>query len=378
MSDSPSAFSRDAINQLPHETPYFLFDAETVRHNVDLYKTVLPEQTEICYAMKANSEADVLQVLHDYGSSFEVASTYELAMLQKLGVAPERILYGTAVKSESSIKDFYNYGVQRYAFDSEAELEKIARQAPGAQVYLRVLVNDQADSVFTMSEKFGITVDGAVDLLAKVPELGLQPYGISFNVGSQARNVDAWANGLRDVARIMEQLQARGITIAAVDLGGGFPYRYHDDETPTMADIGASITQAAQHLPYSVQFLAEPGRGLVADAYALVVGVFAKNARPTGQWLYVDAGAYNALLEAMSYQGSITYRIELLRDSDAPTEPYVLTGPTGDSLDVIDKQILLPSDVQVGDKLLIRDTGAYSFTLVTPFNGFPRPSVYEA
>lgn len=370
-------FSRSELQRLSHPTPFFLFDKTAVEDNLEAYRQALPEGTEICYAMKSNSELPVLETLNAQGASFEVASNYELELLKKIGVSPERILYGTAVKSESSITDFHEYGVQRYAFDSEEELEKINRQAPGAKVYVRVLVDDKADSVFTMSEKFGTLSGQATALLVKAKSLGLQPYGISFNVGSQAHNPDAWANGLRSIAKELKHLDQQGIQIEIINLGGGFPFSYKtDDGIPDINTIGISIRKATAELPYKVGFLAEPGRGLVADAFVLLTGVFAKNKRPTGQWLYTDAGAYNALLEAMAYQGSIRYKIELLRDSTAPTEEYIVTGPTGDSLDIIGTKVPLPSDVKTGDTIIVRDVGAYSFVLATRFNGFPAPPTY--
>ncbi len=378
MSKLSSKFSASELEKLKYPTPYFVFDPTLVVANLEAYRRALPEATEICFAMKANSEEVVLKIMHENGASFEVASNYELLQLKTLGVQPERILYGTAVKSESSIKEFFDYGVRRYAFDSDAELEKIARQAPGSNVYVRVLVNDQADSVFTMSEKFGTEINAAVGLLVKAQALGMKPYGISFNVGSQARNAEAWSNGLASIAPILVKLYAKGIKLEVIDLGGGFPFSYQEhDGIPAIGEIGRSIRQAVTALPYPIRFLAEPGRGLVANAYVLVTGVFAKASRESGQWLYTDAGAYNALLETMAYQGSIRYDIQLLRTSDAPLEPYVVTGPTGDSLDVIDSAAMLPSDVTVGDRLVVYDTGAYSFVLATPFNGFPIPPVYK-
>lgn len=376
MKSNSKHFSRSALSQLSHPTPYFVFDGERVKENLEEYRTALPG-AEICYAMKSNSEPEVLRILADAGSSFEVASTYELAMLKKAGVSPEKILYGTAVKSEDSITDFFEYGVRRFAFDSEEEMRKIARRAPGSKVYARLLVNDEADSVFTMSEKFGARLHAAADLMVKAKAAGLQTYGLSFNVGSQARNAEAWANGLSSLRPSLQALKEQGIELEMVNIGGGFPFSYlPDDGIPAMAEIGAFVGEAMKEMPYPVHLLAEPGRGLVADAYVLVVGVFAKTKRDTGHWVYVDAGAYNALLETMAYQGSMRFRVELLRDSDAEPEQYVLTGPTGDSLDVIDKEALLPSDVKPGDKLVIRDAGAYSFTLATRFNGFPTPPTY--
>jgi ornithine decarboxylase len=379
MSKTPiSMFKLEDIRDFSYQTPYFLFSKEAVQNNMEMYRANLPTNTEICYAMKANSEEPVLRTLAVLGSSFEVASEYELRLLKKIGVRPEQILCGTAVKSVATIREFYEYGVDRYAFDSEQELERIAKHAPRSKVYVRVLVNDKANSVFTMSEKFGAVSDAAADLLVRAVELGMEPYGISFNVGSQARNANAWANSIHDVATILQVLLAKDIKVQVVDLGGGFPYSYQDnDDIPAIEEIGHHIREASSALPYPVDFIAEPGRGLVADAYVLVTSVFAKNLRDNGHWLYVNAGAYNALLEAMAYQGTIRYRIDLLRPSEAPLEPYIITGPTGDSLDIVGTEVLLPNDVTVDDRLVIHDAGAYSFTLTTLFNGFPTPLTYE-
>ena len=126
----------------------------------------------------------------------------------------------------------------------------------------------------------------------------------------------------------------------------------------------------------SVSFIAEPGRTLVANAYVLIVSAFAKAKRENGTWLFVDAGVYNAVLEALASQGSTEYRIRPLKKYERGSkESFILTGPTGDNLDVFNKNAMLPSDIQMGDRLAIFDTGAYSFTLMTRFNGFPKPKV---
>lgn len=366
------------IKRLTHPTPFFMFIPEAVLSNLANYKQQLPLGTEICYAMKANSEELLLDLLVKQDISFEVASVYELRMLKERGVTGDRIIFGTSVKPAAAIAEFHEYGVSRYGFDSKDELIKIAANAPDAKVYVRVLVEDKADSVFTMSEKFGINVNTAVDLLEQAKSLNLEPYGVSFNVGSQARNVNSWANALLDIKKMLHTLEGKGLKPQIVNLGGGFPYSYQDnDSIPSIESIGQSISDAIKDLPYPVQFLAEPGRGLVADAFVLVTSVFAKNKRTNGHWLYLDAGAYNALLEAMSYQGSIKYKVSLTRESSAPLEPYILTGPTGDSLDVIGREIMIPNDVNVGDSLVVFDAGAYSLTLMTPFNGFPKPEVWS-
>lgn len=375
---SVSAFSLEYLANLKKNTPFFLFSKEKVLKNFENFKNSMPKNTEICYAMKANSERPLLETLHQHGASFEVASKYELGFLKPLKVSAKNVIFGTAVKPISHIKEFVSYGVDRFAFDSEEELRKLSRFAPGSRVYVRVLVDDRSDSVFHMSQKFGAELKRGTELLIKAKDLGLIPYGISFNVGSQARSEFAWARGISDVSSAMSLLQKKNVKIQVINFGGGFPFSYQDgDNIPSIEKISKHVKEAIKGLPYQVNFIAEPGRNLVANAFVLVVSVFAKSKRNNGTWLFVDAGVYNAVLEALASQGSTKYRIRPLKKyRDSAQETYILTGPTGDNLDVINKEIILPSQIQSGDRIAIFDVGAYSFTLMTRFNGFPKPKVY--
>jgi ornithine decarboxylase len=372
-----TVFTPGIVKGLDYPSPYFLLDKTELLRSLGSYEASFPG-AEIYYAMKSNSEPEVLRIVSEHGSGFEVASTYELKLLKAINVPPEKILYGTAVKPADHIKDFVAYGVDRFAFDSEQELEKLAEQAPGSKVYVRALVNDQADSVFTMSEKFGIDPSGVFDLMTSAKNHGLVPYGISFNVGSQARNAAAWANGILNLIPVIEKLNEAGIRLEVINLGGGFPTSYLEgDGFPAIEQVGEHTQVALQKLPYPMKVFIEPGRGIVASCMALVTTVIAKNKRDNGHWLFLDAGAYNALLEAMFIQGDTRYRTTTVDDfGDASQESYILTGPTGDSLDVISTDTKLPSSIKVGDRLVVHDTGAYSTVLATPFNGFPRPPLH--
>ena len=373
-------FDQSKIKSLHNRTPFFVFSKRVLLSNLREYQSYLPTGTEICYAMKANSEKILLQILNDAGSSFEVASKYELSLLKEIKVSPQRITYGTSIKPEDHIKEFLKYGVDRFAFDSVEELLKIAKLASQSRVYARVLVDDKSDSVFSMSEKFGVPLNEAIVLLLKAKELGLVPYGISFNVGSQARNVQAWARGIEELAGVMEILLKKGIKIQVINFGGGFPHSYQKgDGFPHIKEISEHIHTATEKLPYKVGYIAEPGRGIVANAFVLIMTVIGKSRRSNGHWLYLDAGVYNAFLESMTCQGSTKYRIEPLSAQYAGSkkEPFILTGPTGDNLDIINQKQLLPTDIKIGDKLLVNDVGAYTFPLTTRFNGFPKPRIIQ-
>jgi ornithine decarboxylase len=359
---------------LKRKTPFFVFSEKILIDNVRRYQRCLPKNTEITYAMKANSEMCILQALNKMGISFEVSSKYELNLLKKINVPPERIIYGAPVKPIEHIKEFAKYGVDRFAFDSESELFKIAHSAPGSRVYIRILVDDRSNSVFKMSEKFGATKTEIKFLLHKAKELNLITYGVSFNVGSQAKNKLAWSRGIQDVAKILMKLQKEEIRVGIVNIGGGFPQSYQEgDGFPSIEEISKHLNKATKKLPYEVTYIAEPGRGLVANAFALVTTVIGKKKRSNGNWLFLDAGVYNALFEAMIYQGSTKYNAETISSNFGKKESFILSGPTCDNIDVINNKLLLPASTTIDDKIIIYDVGAYTFPLITKFNGFPKP-----
>lgn len=370
-----NTFEPEFLESLKYETPYFLFSKKKIIDNYHQFQKLFPNSS-IHYAMKANSEPQVLKILKKIGSSFEVASKYELNMLKKIKVPAEKIIYGTSVKSASHIKEFASYGVDRFAFDSFPELEKIASIAPGAKVYVRTIANDSG-SVFKFSEKFGTDPSSIIPLLTRAKELGLHPYGISFHVGSQASDAKAWGGVLEVLRSVIEDLKEMGITLDILDLGGGFPCQYAVSEVPSLKEIANHTLKQYKKLPYKLKLILEPGRGIIADTSIAIASIIARVERMGSTWLFLDLGVYNGLFETMAYQGSTRYSITSMRPvGNAGESLFELAGPTGDSPDVITREALLPQDISVGDKLIIHHVGAYSLPTVSPFNGFPKPKVY--
>ncbi len=369
-------FSPENLEKLPHQTPYFLFSKKRIVENFKEFKKLFPGSL-VQYAMKANSENEVLKTLAEAGAGFEVASKYELEWLKAIKVPPGKIVYGTSVKAIDHIKEFVKYGVDRFAADSLSEIEKIAALSPRAKVYIRTVAND-AGSVFKFSEKFGTDPTSVIPLLVRVKELGLHPYGISFHVGSQASDAKAWANVLIILRSIISDLKDLGIKLDVIDIGGGFPCNYASSEiTPSLEEIAKNTFEQYEKLPYKPRLILEPGRGIIGSTAVLVASVIARVERRGNTWLFLDAGAYNGLFEAMSYQGAIRYHISVMRPAgDAGEALFELAGPTGDSPDVISREARLPADVQVGDKLIFHNVGAYNLFFVSTHNGFPKPKVY--
>lgn len=369
-------FSTEFLQGLEHKTPFFLFSKDAIRDRYREFKKCFPHAS-VYYAMKADAEKDVLKTLNEEESSFEAASVYELELLKNLGVPPERILYGTSVKPEAHIKAFHDYGVNRFAFDSIQEIEKIARIAPRARVYVRVSVNDTG-SIYRFSEKFGTVHENAVPLLIRAKELGLEHYGISFHVGSQASNPDAWAHAVRGLAPVINHLNELGLTIEILNIGGGYPAQYPSSENHiTLKEVADSVHKEYDTLSHKPHIVLEPGRAMVAESAVLVASVIARVERMEHTWLFLDAGVYNGLFESLAYQGSIRYRVTCLRPSyDTGEATFAIAGPTGDSWDVISRESQLPPDINVGDKLVFHNVGAYNLVMVGRFNGFPKPDAY--
>jgi hypothetical protein len=244
----PRGLRPEALNRMDHPTPFLVCDLETARERYANLTAALPG-VRCFYAVKCNSEPELLAAFDQLGSSFEIASCAELQMLQKLGVDPEKVLYSNTVKPAAHIAESFAAGLWRYAFDSEGELYKLAEHAPGAAVYVRLRVDDST-SLFPLSRKFGAEAQEARALLLLARSLGLRPYGVTFHVGSQCTTTTAWRQAIAAVGRLLSRLEGDGITLEMLNLGGGFPARYVED-VPSIDQIANTIESALHELlPY--------------------------------------------------------------------------------------------------------------------------------
>jgi ornithine decarboxylase len=364
---------------LNYKTPFFFTSRGALRKNYHLFTHLFDSNNSIVYyALKANSDPKILNYLNDLGCGFEAASAYEIKLLLDLGVDPSRIIYGTSIKPAEHIDLAYKAGIHCYAADSKEEIDKLAKYAPGSKVFVRTIVDDNG-SVFTMSERFGAPASQIKDIVLYAHTLDLKLFGLSFYVGSQAAHADMWAKGVRTVKPIIEELLKVGISLEVLNIGGGFPVHYDNHkEAPSLHDIVVNVHNALHELPYMPKIMMEPGRGLVATTTVLVSEVVARSNRGGKPWLCLDAGIYNALFEAMLHQGATRYPVHLVNPPTTPAETrkFTLAGPTGDSLDIIARDVELPEYVGIGDKLMFENAGAYTIAMASRFNGFPEPPLY--
>ncbi len=381
MTDRIRDFLRARRDMGRDEGPVMVLDLDVVRDNYTAFARALPD-TRVFYAVKANPAPEVLRLLAEMGSCFDTASVVEVEMALASGATADRISFGNTIKKERCIGRALKLGVRLFAVDCEAEVEKISRAAEAAgvpaadvQVFCRILC-DGAGAEWPLSRKFGCVPEMAVDVLEHACRQGLHAYGVSFHVGSQQGNTEAWDGALASASAIFRECADRGIALSMVNLGGGFPTKYLK-AVPGVESYGDAIFRAltkhfGNHLPETI---IEPGRGMVGNAgmiEAEVVLVSKKSeAEDEVRWVYLDIGKFGGLAETMDE--SIRYAIRTDHDGDRMS-PCVLAGPTCDSADVLYEKVPypLPVSLSIGDKVLIEGAGAYTTTYAAvAFNGFP-------
>jgi ornithine decarboxylase len=364
---------REFLKQRSNDGPCLVVDLDVVRENYSSFAKALPD-SKVFYAVKANPAPEILKLLAGLGCCFDVASVSETEAALAAGATPERISYGNTIKKETEIAIAFGLGVTLFAVDCEAEVEKVARAAPGSRVICRIHC-DGSGSEWPLSRKFGCEPAYAAEILELAHRRGLVPHGISFHVGSQQHNIEAWDRALASTAAVFRTCAERGIALAIVNLGGGFPARYVR-KTPKLESYGKAIFRSLRkHFGNAIpETIVEPGRGLVGNAgmiEAEVVLIAKRSPEDEVRWVYLDIGKFHGLAETIDE--SIRYPIRTAKDRD-DTAPCVIAGPTCDSVDVLYEKTPypLPVSLAIGDKVLIEATGAYTATYSSVgFNGYP-------
>ena len=293
---------REFLRTRPDEGPCLVVDLDVVRENYLTFAKALPD-TKVFYAVKANPAPEVLVLLAALGSSFDTASVAEIEMALAAGATPDRISYGNTIKKERDVARAYALGIRLFAVDCKAEVEKVARAAPGSKVFCRIL-SDCVGAEWPLSRKFGCEPSMAADVLEHAHKLGLVAHGISFHVGSQQNNVHAWDLALASAAAVFRECGERGMNLSMVNLGGGFPTKYLKN-VPTVKAYGSAIFRALRkHFGNRIpETIIEPGRGMVGNAGIIeseVVLISKKSNEDEVRWVYLDLGKFGGLAETIS------------------------------------------------------------------------------
>jgi len=358
-------------------TPLFIVDHQRIRDNYGEFKDSLP-RVQAYYAVKANSNPEIVRTLYKIGASFDVASMPEFRIvyenIKDLGDKArqdfiwDKIIYANTIKQEETLRELDQYK-PLVTYDNIDELGKIKTHCPHAGLVLRIRVPNTG-SMVELSSKFGAHPSEAVDLILEALKAGLVVEGISFHVGSQCNNFDNYIQALQLSSSIFKESELRGHKIKILDIGGGFPVKYHNKvkSFKTLArKLNAEFTRL---FPPDIEILAEPGRFMVANAGTLVTKIIGKAVRDGKTCYYLDDGVYH------TFSGVVfdhcQYPLKSFKEGDLKVS--AVFGPTCDAFDTISIAEELP-ELEIGDMLYAENIGAYSIASSTYFNGFPPAKV---
>ena len=357
---------REAARQ-KYTRPFLILDNAIVREKARRFRAAMP-RVRPHYAVKANPDRRVLKTLLQEGCSFEIASTAELDMLLALGVNAAEVFFSNPMKSRQAIAYAAAKGIEWFVVDSIDELRRVHELKADAKMYLRI-ATPNIGSDWPLSGKFGAGASDAREMVATAVKLGADLAGVTFHVGSQCRNPENWRVGIEKARLLFDVMTKAGLKPRMLDIGGGFPVR-HVKPIPSVEVIGEVVIEALKAFPEEVRVVAEPGRYLVSDAAYFVCRVIGTATRAGKRWMHWDAGLFGGVIETTE---GLKYRIRTERSG--PDIPWHVAGPTCDSVDVVLRDEPMPSDLQEGDFIYIRNAGAYTTAYASEFNGFPLPEV---
>jgi ornithine decarboxylase len=348
-------------------TPYLVGSLAVIDEKLARFRESLPVVVPH-YAMKANPDARVVAHMQGLGVRFEIASIFELDLLEQAGVDPAEVIFSNPVKPIGAIASAWKRGVATMVVDDLDEIEKTAKVSPDIRLCLR-LETSNTGSDWPLTGKFGATASEAMEIITHCAERGLKLIGLTFHVGSQCRNLDNWHAGIENAKLLLERMEQAGLTPTLLNLGGGFPIQ-HTRPMPTIEEIGATVHESLADLPDRITVIAEPGRYLVGDSFWMVTRVVGTATRKGHRWIYLDVGAFTGLAETLE-----GFEYELFCDRTGPEAAMTVAGPSCDTADVLFQEKMLPEDLQAGDLVYVPNAGAYTTAYASTFNGFPLPGV---
>ncbi|MCK8609855.1 type III PLP-dependent enzyme [Agromyces sp. C10] len=371
-----------------HASPLFVLDPARVTDQLAEIRRELPG-VGIHFATKSLPHPAVIDAVHAFGASFEVASRGEIDLLERRGVPIAGCLHTHPVKTVADITSAYLRGIRTFVVDSPSEIGKFAGLPCGEVGVLVRLSFPNPGAKSDLSSKFGVAPEHAAALVERCLAARLPVRGFTFHVGSQTTSAEPWQRAIAATLQLMRDLESRhGIRFELLDLGGGFPVPY-DEPVPSLAELARGIRPALAAVPPHVRVVVEPGRFVSAPAMMLVTRVIGTNDRPDGRWHYLDDGLYGAYsnIPAEDVHALVFAAAELgvQRIGDDAADrvtrrvltrtrvPVTLAGPTCDSVDVIARGLPLPP-LADGDLLVSPMMGAYTWATATGFNGIaPTP-----
>ena len=350
-------------------SPLLILDCEQLRNQYQRLQKALPE-VSLYYAVKSLPSPVAIEELFQLGSGFDLASSGEIALIQRLGIPSQRTIQTHPVKTDRDIRCALRYGCTTFVVDNPLELQKFVRYRHRVGLLIRVGFRNTEAQV-DLASKFGCAPYQVPWLIEQARGLGVHIRGLSFHVGSQSLSPDAHVRAISESASLFTDCTDLGIApMSLLDIGGGFPVGYSKPSI-SIEDFCLPLVEALGRLPKSIHVIAEPGRYISAPSMTLICSVIGKSKRSDQMWYYLDDGLYG------SFSGQVydhaSYPLTVFANV-ITHERGVLAGPTCDSIDVIAENIGLP-DMGLGDLVLAHQIGAYSTASATDFNAIERAKI---
>ncbi|HEY9052603.1 MAG TPA: diaminopimelate decarboxylase [Gammaproteobacteria bacterium] len=359
-----------------HGTPLYVYSRATLERHWRAFDTAFGDQPHlVCYAVKANSSLAILNVLARLGSGFDIVSVGELERVLKAGGDARKVVFSGVGKKPDEMRRALQVGIRCFNVESEAELELLNQVAGdmGVVAPISLRVNPDVDaqthpyiSTGLKENKFGIAHDQAVMVYLRAKAMkNIRIEGIDCHIGSQLTQVTPFVDALRKVKALVEQLAQKGIHLHHLDLGGGLGIRYRDEKPPSPADQVAALLKELKGM--KVEVLVEPGRAIVGNAGILLTEVLYLKHTEHKNFAIIDA-AMNDLMRPALY--GAWQEIVPVQPRQDEGKLYDLVGPVCETGDFLGKDRML--NLQQGDLLAVRSSGAYGFSMSSNYNTRPR------
>jgi diaminopimelate decarboxylase len=357
-------------------TPFYVYSESAMRSQVRVFSEAFRSVPHhICYAVKANSNLNVLRRLAEWGTGFDVVSGGELFRVLRAGASGQKVVFDGPGKTADEIRYALESGILFFNVESGAEAELIAKTARLAGKRARVSIRTNPDvdpgthpyiSTGMKEHKFGVAIEDARDLYLRIRALPeLEIVGVTCHIGSQITQLEPYREALKSLREFVEQLKRDGISLQYLDFGGGLGISYQGEEPPSLAGYAELVMCMTRDL--GVTLILEPGRVIVGNAGALVTRVTLTKRQGEKRFVIVDAGM-NDLIRPALYGAH--HQIWPVEQTDA-AEVADLVGPICETTDFIAKNRNLPAFV-AGDLAAIMSAGAYGFVLSSNYNSRPR------
>jgi len=354
------------------KTPFFVLDIDRVSNNYKKFRELFPEFTTF-YSVKTNPHKKILTQLNSQKSCFDAATIGEIKLLKSLKIDHSKILFTHPIKLPKTIKAAVDLGVNNFTFDSLDELLLLKKYAPGKRYFLRILPPAEGH-FYEYVDKFGASDEDVHSILDYAVENTIDIYGMSFHVGSQTMQIEPWHGTLSFCKEIFKEYYDKLPMFRIMNIGSGFPASYRNLNSPSLETIAEFVHKEIKDFPKGVTFWAEPGRIIVADAVILVCTIIKNVQRIKNRWLFVDMGVYHGLIEVLESRGKLTYPVICFKHGEKIT--YNISGNTLDPDDTLATAIELPEDLTMGDKLIFKNVGAYTYSLHSNYHALPKPHIY--